>query len=197
MCRGFIQGLAHNALHLLRFCSDVQQIPPQTWLSCCIKAEHQWGCTSPYFLVITSRFCWVLHLLPVVRRDGLNLSLNGKEKWVWPIHFIFACHARRYWFEFACDRLSTSRCWRCMVIWTIDVLPLCLPKYCNKSLHLLWHNKSVIVAGVKGCQWCLTWSFSQLQQRGPEMTWWLFKLKHFPSDAHNTAEEKKVVHLAG
>lgn len=88
MCRGFIQGLQHNALHLLRFCSDVQQIPPQTWLSCCIKAEHQWGCTSPFFLEITSRFCWVLHLLPVVRRDGLNLSLNGKERWVWLVHFI-------------------------------------------------------------------------------------------------------------
>lgn len=30
MCRGFIQGLAHIALYLLGFCSDVQQIPLQT-----------------------------------------------------------------------------------------------------------------------------------------------------------------------
>lgn len=30
MLRGFIQRLAHNALYFLRFCLDVQQIPPQT-----------------------------------------------------------------------------------------------------------------------------------------------------------------------
>lgn len=31
------------------FAQTCNRFPPQTWLSCCIKAEHQWRSTSPFF----------------------------------------------------------------------------------------------------------------------------------------------------
>lgn len=66
------------------FAQMCNRLPPQTWLSCCIKAEHQWSCTSPFFFFLPrdniSFFAESCICYPVVKWGGLNLSLNSEER---------------------------------------------------------------------------------------------------------------------
>lgn len=72
--RGFMRELVHNALHLQRFCSDVQQIPCKLHFHVLLKqniseaAPSHFSCDNIWFLLIFSVACSVLKWIrPVLK----------------------------------------------------------------------------------------------------------------------------------